>query len=125
MRKYGRAAFGAALAALFVLGTASVPAGAAQGSPDKTFGSGGKKLTPGGAGTGYYEDVALQSDGKIVAFGVRGNTNTDAVFTRYTTTGDVDTTFGTNGTFELWIGPADIDQLPLPLLQQTDGNRVD
>jgi uncharacterized delta-60 repeat protein len=80
----------------------------ADGSLDPTFGENGEVTTdvttPGDPGSrgGGAAAVALQSDGKIVVAGTRGDedeaeSDTDAVLVRYKVDGSLDTTFGTNG----------------------------
>jgi uncharacterized delta-60 repeat protein len=77
----------------------------ANGSLDKTFGTGGVAVTDFGSTatcTGAYA-VAVQSNGDIVAGGAAGNTlegtfiNSSFGLSRYTSTGQLDTTFGTGG----------------------------
>jgi uncharacterized delta-60 repeat protein len=66
------------------------------GSLDTTFGSGGKVTTD---FAGYYDraySVAIQSDGEIVAAG-RGGGAADFALARYTTSGSLDTGFGSGG----------------------------
>jgi uncharacterized delta-60 repeat protein len=66
-----------------------------DGSLDPTF-SGGKVLTPIGAGSAV-ESVALQPDGKIVAAGSSYTGNTALALARYRSNGTLDPTFGTGG----------------------------
>ena len=80
----------------------------ADGSLDSTFGSEGKATTlfgPGGDGIG---EIALQSDGKIVAAGYANN-GTDYVFAvaRYNSVGGLDSSFGTGGKLTTLIGISD------------------
>src|SRR6266571_241068 len=83
-------------AVLFVM-VGTLPAEAAPGDLDPTFGSGGKVTTPIGTSSDQPFAVAVQSDGKIVAAGESFNgSNFDFALARYTTAGDLDTTF--NGT---------------------------
>jgi uncharacterized delta-60 repeat protein len=66
-----------------------------DGTPDSSFGDGDGRVTTnvGGATAGnYVTDIALQPDGKIVAVGYEG-----VVVARYTSTGELDSVFGTNG----------------------------
>jgi uncharacterized delta-60 repeat protein len=66
-----------------------------DGTPDTTFGSGGKVLTDvaGGADTAYA--VAVQPDGKIVVAGsATVGTGLDFVVARYRPDGTLDTSFG-------------------------------
>ncbi len=67
----------------------------ADGSPDVTFGTGGKVL----ANAGFFGSIAWQSDGKIVICGRRlrdGDTSPAGFIQRFTATGTPDTAFGTN-----------------------------
>lgn len=68
------------------------------GALDTTFGTGGKVVTPVGAGNDSGEGIALQSDGKIL---VAGSCVVGTIFyfglVRYNTNGVLDTTFGTGG----------------------------
>ncbi|WP_166437071.1 T9SS type A sorting domain-containing protein [Niastella caeni] len=84
----------------------------ADGSFDNTFGTGGKVTTPIGAGNDEGTNVALQNDGKIVVTGSSFNAsgNTDYVVLRYTATGVVDSTFGTNGIVITDINAYDIPE---------------
>jgi uncharacterized delta-60 repeat protein len=68
------------------------------GALDPTFGTGGKVVTPVGAGTDVAFTMALQSDGKILLAGYANNgTRDDIALVRYTTTGALDATFGSGG----------------------------
>ena len=64
----------------------------AEGVLDQTFGSGGLVATDSGHGDDEAHAVALQSDGKIVAAGSGG-----IGLARYTTSGELDATFGDGG----------------------------
>lgn len=68
------------------------------GALDATFGTGGKVVTPVGAGNDSGESIALQPDGKFVVAGSAtvGSTICFALV-RYATNGVLDTTFGTGG----------------------------
>ncbi len=71
-----------------------------DGTLDATFGTGGKVITNPNA-NGYYNeiwDLALQSDGKILAAGYMDN-GQDGTFAvaRYNPNGTLDTTFGSGG----------------------------
>jgi uncharacterized delta-60 repeat protein len=92
--------------AVFVLAAAlaSAPLLMAQaGTLDPTFGTGGIVTTPNTAtfcGQVTSCSIAIQSDGKIVVAGgttVSSNGSTEGALARYTTTGGLDTTFGTGG----------------------------
>ena len=69
----------------------------ADGSLDANFGSSGKVVTSFGP-SAYINDVALQSNGKIVVVGslAVGSSSDFAIF-RYNSDGTRDQTFGTNG----------------------------
>jgi len=77
-----------------------------DGSLDSTFGTGGKVLTAiGSTGDNYAHSVAIQSDGNIVAAGFSYNgSDSDFALVRYTTSGSLDSTFGTNGIVTTAIG---------------------
>ncbi|MFB7175853.1 hypothetical protein ACFCYM_34300 [Streptomyces sp. NPDC056254] len=65
-----------------------------DGTPDGAFASGGKKITNlGGYDHGYA--VALQADGKIITAGSAGDT--DTAVARFTSEGEVDLTFESDG----------------------------
>jgi uncharacterized delta-60 repeat protein len=86
-------------AVALVIGTA-LPASAAAGDLDPTFGSGGKVSTFVGSTPAEANAVAIQADGKIVAAGgtdVREGLQGDFVLTRYNTDGSLDPTFGDHG----------------------------
>ncbi len=83
---------GALLLATLVTSVGSVYAGTA-GSLDTTFGTNGVAVTRGvTGGNGIVNSILLQSDGKILVFvgGVK--------VLRYTSSGALDTSFGSNGT---------------------------
>ena len=66
-----------------------------NGTLDANFGTAGKVTTDIGTGESYAYGVAIQSDGKIVAAGVKNGYYFALV--RYNTNGTLDTTFGTGG----------------------------
>ena len=69
-----------------------------SGALDTSFGTGGKVTTPIGSSTDFGNAVALQSDGKIVVAGYSYiRCNTDFALLRYTSSGALDTSFGTGG----------------------------
>jgi uncharacterized delta-60 repeat protein len=75
----------------------------ADGSPDPSFGAGGKVATPVGGG-GVAESVLLQPDGKIVAGGTTLGKSGEGVrstgrlaLARYLPGGSLDPSFGTGG----------------------------
>ncbi|MFJ5549166.1 delta-60 repeat domain-containing protein [Streptomyces sp. NPDC093225] len=71
----------------------------ADGSPDATFGAGGKVTTDFGGGSEAAFAMALQADGKIIAAGSRSTNEGGGEFAlaRYTADGSLDTTFGAGG----------------------------
>jgi uncharacterized delta-60 repeat protein len=92
-----RRAIAALLAAvLFVAVAVMAPESAysAGGALDATFDTDGSATLDFGNGTDSISDLALQSDGKIVAVGPSG---TGFGLVRYTTLGALDTTFGVGG----------------------------
>ena len=75
----------------------------AAGALDKTFDGDGKLTTSMTTGTDRAYGMVLQPDGKIL---VAGESNFDFGLARYTTTGALDTTFGTGGKVTTPIGSA-------------------
>jgi uncharacterized delta-60 repeat protein len=70
----------------------------ANGSLDITFDTDGKVTTSIGGADDFCYAVAIQSDGKILAFGYSVNvSNTDFALARYNTNGSLDSTFGADG----------------------------
>jgi uncharacterized delta-60 repeat protein len=68
-----------------------------RGSPDRSFGVGGKALTSFGSGTkssAVARAVALQADGKVV---LAGDASGNFALARYTARGRLDPSFGQNG----------------------------
>jgi len=73
-----------------------------DGTLDNTFGTNGKVVTSIGNVLDMIQDVAIQSDGKIVVAGFTesqdgSSYNYDFVVARYKTNGTLDDTFGTDG----------------------------
>jgi len=66
----------------------------ANGSVDTTFGTSGRTTTTVAGGSSAAYDMALQPDGKIL---ISGKCPTGLAVFRYTTTGVLDSTFGSNG----------------------------
>ena len=66
----------------------------ANGSPDTSFGTGGRVIVSIADSNDYPKDIFVQSDGKIV---VAGAANVDFGVIRLTPAGALDTTFGTGG----------------------------
>ncbi len=94
---------------IVVVGTASNVAGfdfalaryTVSGTLDTTFGSGGIVTTPISTSGDFAYCVAVQPDGKIVA---AGYASVDLAVVRYTTSGTLDTTFGSGGIVTTPIG---------------------
>lgn len=70
-----------------------------DGNPDASFGSGGKTATDFAGTEDTVEDIALQSDGKIVAVGSTFHKATKSNFAiaRYKANGDLDSSFAFSG----------------------------
>ncbi len=109
----------------------------ANGSIDTTFNPGGGPGSGGGVITGFGNSfpqgsafaLALQSNGEIVVAGQAGNgtngrfTASSFVLARYTTTGHLDTNFGSNGIVMTPIGQGNISFVSA-LVLQSDGKIV-
>ena len=67
----------------------------ADGTPDSTFGGDGIVTTDLGTPADDVRALAIRPDGEIVA---AGTANEDVALARYTAAGDLDTTFGDDGT---------------------------
>jgi len=83
----------------------TIQTSAAPGDLDPSFGNGGKVVTSISGSNAYAWDIAIQSDGKIVAVGNSriGNISKFAL-ARYNTDGSLDTTFGTGGIVVTLVG---------------------
>jgi uncharacterized delta-60 repeat protein len=95
-----------------------------SGSLDSTFGAGGKVVTSLVAAiTSPANDVAVQSDGKIVAVGSVGSEGfRDFALARYNADGSLDTTFGTGGRVMTDFGGT--DDVANAIAVQRDGKLV-
>jgi len=106
----------------------------ADGTPDPGFGGGdGKSTLTVGGHSDFVNGAALQADGRIVVVGRvftdNGSGNSDMGIARFFASGDVDTTFGHQGTqridFKEGIVPANFDggewDEALDVLIQSDG----
>jgi uncharacterized delta-60 repeat protein len=72
----------------------------ADGKLDTSFGEGGRSSTVGSGNAGQYNDVVIQSDGKIVAAGYAlslASGTIDFLIDRYNANGTLDTSFGSGG----------------------------
>jgi uncharacterized delta-60 repeat protein len=80
-----------------------------DGSLDPTFGTGGKSVLTFGATGGDAVSVLVQPDGRIVVIGSSSTTATQSDFTavRLTSSGAIDTSFGTGGTAHVDFGGDD------------------
>ena len=82
-----------------------------DGSLDTTFSGDGKVLTEFGKSGGNANDVALQTDGKIVVAGHQGfNEFQNFVTFRYMTDGSLDTTFDADGRVDTNFGASSYGQ---------------
>ena len=89
------------------------------GAPDVTFGNGGRVVTSFNA-LDTLMDIAIQPDGKIVAVGVtRLSAGVSIAIARYTTSGNLDTTFGASGRVMSFIGSTGVVRT---VKIQRDGN---
>ncbi len=78
---------------------------ATNGTPDASFGSGGKVITPIGTNTDVGSSVALQSDGRIVVAGSSYiGSDFDFAVVRYLSDGALDPSFGTGGKLTTPVG---------------------
>ena len=100
-----------------------VPAWAADGDLDTSFGTGGKVTTAIGSADDTAYSVVLQSDGKIIAVGQSDNgANTDFAVVRYNADGSLDTSFGSGGKVTTAIGSSNDNARSVVL--QSDGKIV-
>jgi uncharacterized delta-60 repeat protein len=100
-----------------------VPAWAADGDLDTSFGTGGKVTTAIGSADDTAYSVVLQSDGKIIAVGQSTNgANTDFAVVRYNADGSLDTSFDTDGKVTTAIGSSNDNARSVVL--QSDGKIV-
>ncbi len=100
----------------------TLQAQAAPGDLDPSFGNGGKVVTSISGSNAYASDIAIQSDGKIVAVGNSGSVNTSKfTLARYNTDGSLDITFGTGGIVATPIGDR---AYALAVAIQSDGKIV-
>lgn len=98
-----------------------------SGALDYTFGSGsGFVTTPMGTDTAFANSVAIQADGKPVLAGYASNSGTVFALARYTTSGALDTTFGTAGKVLTNVAGTSFGNgaLAMSMAIQSDGNIV-
>lgn len=94
------------------------------GLPDGGFGLGGFQVTPVGTQNDKAYSVAIQSDGKIVLGGTANSgLANDFAFVRYTSGGQLDTSFSGDGKATFDVVPATADELRSVLIQ-SDGKII-
>jgi uncharacterized delta-60 repeat protein len=95
-----------------------------DGSPDATFGAGGKMTSDFGSSDDYIEAISIQpNDGKLVVAGHSSvGPTADFAFARYNTDGRLDATFGSGGRFTADM--AGDQDYAYALALQTDGKIV-
>ncbi len=94
-----------------------------NGDLDTSFGNNGKVTTAILSNAEYIFDVAVQSDGKIVAAGYSNNgSDNDFALARYNANGSLDTSFDTDGKVTTAIGSS--DDLGQAIALQSDGDIV-
>lgn len=95
-----------------------------DGSLDETFGSSGIVSTPISTRLNLINDIAIQSDGKIVAAGYMADESMVHYFAlaRYNADGSFDTTFGTNGIVKTLVG--ELNSTAFGVVLQSDGKIV-
>jgi len=78
----------------------------ADGTPDISFGTGGRVVTPFGTGCAGVDHVVVQPDGKILVTGTVSECQNSDAYTifRYDADGSIDGNFGTNGRVVTQIG---------------------
>ena len=101
-----------------------------DGSPDTTFGTGGKVVTDFGGGDDQLQEIALDSAGRIVAVGYRVLSTSrtaawDFSLARYSATGQLDASFGTGGKIVMdFVGGNVSDMGRAVVIQPGDGKVV-
>lgn len=95
----------------------------AAGTIDPTFGSNGEVTTSFGRQVDEGDMVIVQTDGRIIVSGITGDgTNSSIFLARYSTGGQLDSTFGSGGKVTTQIGPGDFSSAGMAL--QPDGKIV-
>ena len=95
----------------------------ADGSPDTSFGTGGKVTTPIGSGDDAATSMVLQTNGKILVAGHSSNgNNLDFALMRYHANGSLDSTFGNGGKVTTAIGS--FNDVANSVAVQSDGKIV-
>lgn len=94
-----------------------------DGSPDVTFGSSGYVQTEVGDYDDFLRDVAIQPDGQIILAGYCDNgTDVDIALVRFTSTGELDGSFGENGIVIMPVGSS--DDVAESIILQNDGKII-
>jgi len=95
-----------------------------NGTLDNSFGISGKVTTDIGGGPDYANEIALETDGKIILAGYsyNGSMYNNTALVRYNSNGTIDNTFGTNGKSVTTIGNYDNGASSMAL--QTDGKII-
>ncbi len=113
---------------LSVVTLGGVPAQAAPGDLDPTFSGDGKLRTSFNPPTSQdlAFDVAVQSNGKIVVAGETIDDKCDVALSRYTTGGNLDSTFGGDGKVTTYFGMFNLldDRAFAIAIQPSDGRIV-
>ncbi|MBK8092251.1 MAG: choice-of-anchor D domain-containing protein [Verrucomicrobiaceae bacterium] len=120
----GRSWCGIIFGALWVMATCGpATVSAAPGDLDTTFNGSGKVTTSVGSGTDDKAfSVAVQADGKILVAGYSHNgTNNDFGLVRYTSSGVLDSTFGTGGKVTTSVGSGATGGAGYGVVVQNDG----
>ena len=94
----GKIAIGGSVNPQMSVGQPGIAVYNADGSPDTSFGNGGKVLFT-GTSANFFGSLVWQADGKIISCGRRGldSGGISGYFRRFTASGAPDTSFGTNG----------------------------
>lgn len=93
-----------------------------DGSPDSTFGTGGKVVTSFGSGSDLAASIAIQRDGKIIAAGSTEGATQNFALARYNTDGSLDSTFGAGGKAVGFLG--NNNEAALAVTLQPDGKII-
>ncbi len=109
------------ISVLVLLTALVVPALAAPGDLDPTFGGSGYVVT-GATGSQEFTGVVQQPDGKLVAVGYDTGAGRDFAVVRYNTSGTLDGTFGTGGKVVTSFGSG--NDIANAVALQADGNIV-
>ena len=90
-----------------------------DGSVDTGFGTSGIATAAGAGGDDYANDVAIQSDGKIVVSGYNNSATNDFTVMRFNADGSLDSSFGDSGWVITPVGAG--DDRPSGMTLQDDG----